>query len=91
MQAFIIRRYKDSSKEGSKAGIEKAENVGVILASGSPEAEDEAYQKAVKRLHGRLETILTKKTNTYGTRLYQQVVRQNSYSYFLEKANSLIV
>ena len=90
MQAFIVRRYRDGSKEGSKAGIVRAENVGVVLAN-EESGEYGAYQKAVQALHGKIESILTEKTNAYDARLYQEVIRQNSYTYFLEKADSLIV
>ena len=101
MKVFIIRRYRDdrvidrfplgeppdSKVEGTKEGIIRAENVGIILA----EDEEQAYTKAVRKLNGQLETILTDNTNERGTRLYQTIIRTIHYNYFLEKTDLLIV
>lgn len=100
IQAFVLRRYKiplvdglEFGKEGSKQGIREAENVGIVLSDEiTPQDSGKAYEKAVIAiLGGKLSTILTEETNPQGTRLYQQVIKQGGYTYFLEKAPMLIV
>lgn len=81
VRAFIIRRYEDSSKEGGEKGIKEAENIGVMLGVD----QNQALEKTAAYLHGQQDTILTKRTNEHGTRLYQQVIRRPPYTYFLEE------
>ena len=96
MYVFILRRYREGDKEGSLKGIGRAETCGVVLTDneGIPISlmdsygeEDPMFQALVRRLHGKGETIKTKRTR----KPFQAVIKQGQYTYFLEPSKLIIV